>query len=31
MLREEVRGLKDLDFGDEFLVLVIEYVDGPAS
>ncbi len=27
--RELLDGMKDLDFGEEFLVLVIEYVDGP--
>ena len=28
---ELLGGLKDFDFGDEFLVLVIEHVDGPEN
>ena len=28
---ELLGGLKDFDFGDEFLVLVIEYADGPEN
>jgi hypothetical protein len=27
--RELLDGMKDLDFGEEFLVLVIQHVDGP--
>ena len=28
---ELLGGLKDFDFGDEFLVLVIEYIDGSGN